>query len=47
MRMLIFLRLVNLLGDLVGRRRRNWVEISVTRAWSYDMNPRLFDFGDS
>jgi len=46
MHMLFFVRLVHLLGDVMDRRRHRWVEISVNRAWSYDMNPRLFDLGD-
>jgi hypothetical protein len=44
---------VYLLGTIVGmvsraldRRRTRWIEISVTRAWSHDLPPRLFDLGD-
>lgn len=32
---------------LVLGRRNQWVEVSVTRAWSYDMPPRLFDLDGS
>jgi hypothetical protein len=28
---------------IVDRRRNRWVEISLERAWSRDMPPRLFD----
>jgi hypothetical protein len=38
-------RIATFLTYLVMRRRLNWVEISVTRAWSRDMAPRLFDLG--
>jgi len=46
MAMLFFIRLANLVGDVLDRRRHRWVEISVSRAWSHDMTPRLFDLGD-
>ena len=29
--------------QLIDRRRNRWVEISLTRAWSHDLPPRLFD----
>ena len=29
--------------NMLRRRRLHWVEISVERAWSHDMAPRLFD----
>jgi hypothetical protein len=28
---------------IVDRRRNHWVEISLERAWSRDLPPRLFD----
>jgi hypothetical protein len=31
---------------VLERRRLRWVEISVDRAWSHDLSPRLFDLGD-
>ena len=39
-------RLAGLVTRLLDRRRTRWVEISVTRAWSHDLPPRLFDMGD-
>lgn len=39
-------RLVRFVVDMVSRRRNRWIEVSVTRAWSHDMPPRLFDLGD-
>jgi len=36
-------RFVALLRGISERRRLHWVEISVERAWSRDMAPRLFD----
>jgi hypothetical protein len=36
--------IVALVSDLLQRRRLRWVEVSVTRAWSRDTIPRLFDF---
>jgi hypothetical protein len=41
----IFGRVVTLLRSVSARRRLHWVEISVERAWSRDMSPRLFDLG--
>ena len=41
--MTIFSRFVTLVGDMIQRRRLHWVEISLTRAWSRDLPPRLFD----
>ena len=43
--MTLFGRLVVMFADRLLMRRRRWVEISVTRAWSHDMVPRLFDLG--
>jgi hypothetical protein len=40
-------RFVTLFRDISTRRRLHWVEISVERAWSRDMAPRLFDLGKS
>jgi len=31
---------------MLDRRRTRWVEISVTRAWSHDLPPALFDLSD-
>lgn len=39
-------RIAALLSFLLARRRLYWVEISVEKAWSQDMLPRLFDLGD-
>jgi hypothetical protein len=39
-------RIAALVMRLLERRRLRWVEISVSRAWSHDVNPRLFDLGD-
>lgn len=36
--------LVRLLTQMLDRRRQQWIEISVTRAWSHDLPPRIFDF---
>ncbi|HEY6117336.1 MAG TPA: hypothetical protein VI172_15400 [Candidatus Dormibacteraeota bacterium] len=36
-------RLMALVSGMLARRRLHWVEISVERAWSSDMSPRLFD----
>jgi hypothetical protein len=36
-------RLKALVSGVLARRRLHWVEISVERAWSSDMSPRLFD----
>jgi hypothetical protein len=38
--------LARLVTDALTRRRTRWIEVSVTRAWSHDMHPRLFDLGD-
>ena len=43
--MAVFGRVVTLLSSMFARRRLHWVEISVERAWSRDMAPRLFDLG--
>jgi hypothetical protein len=39
-------RIVGLMTRALDRRRTRWIEISVTRAWSHDLPPRLFDLGD-
>jgi hypothetical protein len=39
-------RIAGLVTRMLDRRRTRWVEISVTRAWSHDLPPRLFDLGD-
>jgi len=39
----MFMRLIAQVVRLVERRRHRWVEISLDRAWSHDMPPRLFD----
>jgi hypothetical protein len=39
-------RIAEVVTRLIDRRRTRWVEISVTRAWSRDLPPRLFDLGD-
>ncbi len=36
-------RLVAMIAALIQRRRQHWIEISVERAWSRDLPPRLFD----
>jgi hypothetical protein len=38
-------KLVSLVSEIIWHRRYQWVEISVERAWSRDMPPRLFDLG--
>jgi hypothetical protein len=38
--------IVRLITELLRRRQLRWVEISLARAWSRDMPPRLFDLGD-
>jgi hypothetical protein len=43
--MAIFGRFAALMSYIATRRRLHWVEISVERAWSRDMLPRLFDLG--
>jgi len=45
--MAIFGRVATLWRTISTRRRLHWVEISVERAWSRDMAPRLFDLGKS
>lgn len=40
-------RVLKLLSNMYMGRRRRWVEVSVERAWSRDMVPRLFDLGKS
>jgi hypothetical protein len=44
--MAMFYRFSALVSDVITRRRLHWVEISVERAWSRDMVPRLFDLGN-
>ena len=39
-------RIARLVTRMLGRRQTRWVEISVTRAWSHDLPPRLFDLRD-
>jgi hypothetical protein len=39
-------RMVTLVAELISRRRLHWVEISIARAWSKDMSPRLFDLSN-
>jgi len=39
-------RIAEVVTRLIDRRRTRWVEISVARAWSRDLPPRLFDLGD-
>ena len=41
--MTILSRLVALIDLMIQRRRHHWVEVSLTRAWSRDLPPRLFD----
>jgi hypothetical protein len=36
-------RIVAFFARAVDRRRNRWVEISLDRAWSRDLPPRLFD----
>jgi hypothetical protein len=43
--MAVFGRIVALFRIISTRRSLRWVEISVERAWSRDMVPRLFDVG--
>ena len=38
-------QVATLISDIFERRRLHWVEISVERAWSRDMVPRLFELG--
>lgn len=45
--MSVISRLVSVLEDIVRRRRLRWVEVSIERAWSHDMTPRLFDLRGS
>jgi len=44
--MQIWMSLVRLVSELMSRRRNRWVEVSLTRAWSHDTPPPLFDLGD-
>ena len=39
-------RIAAVISLIIARRRLHWVEISVEKAWSRDMLPRLFDLGD-
>jgi hypothetical protein len=39
----MFGRVATLMSYVLARRRLHWVEISVERARSRDMHPRLFD----
>lgn len=36
-------RIATILARVLERRRLHWVEISLAKAWSRDMPPRLFD----
>jgi hypothetical protein len=36
-------KIAALVRYLIERRRLNWIEVSVSRAWSHDIPPRLFD----
>lgn len=45
--MAVFGRVVTLLSYVLERRRLHWVEISIERAWSRDIVPRLFEVGKS
>jgi hypothetical protein len=44
--MQIWMSLMRLVSELINRRRNQWVEVSLTRAWSHDTPPKLFDLGD-
>ena len=44
--MVYLARVVQLVANMLNRRRNRWIEISVVRAWSYDMPPRLFDISE-
>ena len=44
--MQIWMSLLRLVSELIYRRRNQWVEVSLTRAWSHDTPTRLFDLGD-
>lgn len=41
----MFGRVAALVSYAFARRRLHWVEISMERAWSRDVVPRLFDLG--
>lgn len=43
--MFYLIRLGSLFSEVLWRRKHRWIEISVERAWSADMAPRLFDQG--
>lgn len=43
--MALFDGIARLVTTMIWHRRLHWVEISVTRAWSKEMAPRLFDLG--
>ena len=45
--MFILSRFVAVIADMIQRRRLHWVEVSLTRAWSHDLPPRLFDLDNS
>ena len=45
--MVVFGRVVTLLTFVLRRRRLHWVEVSLERAWSRDIVPRVFDVGTS
>jgi hypothetical protein len=45
--MFMLSRFVAVIAGMIQRRRLHWVEISLTRAWSHDLPPRLFDLDNS
>jgi hypothetical protein len=38
--------IAGLMTRMLDRRRTRWIEISVSRARSHDLPPRLFDLSD-
>ena len=36
-------KVMAMIDNILWRRRLHWVEISLARAWSHDLPPRLFD----
>ena len=39
-------RIAGVVTRMLDRRRTRWIEISVSRARSHDLPPRLFDISD-
>lgn len=39
-------RIATLITSVLERRRLHWIEISVAKAWSHDLPPRLFDLDE-